>query len=119
MVQNESFPLFDRAYHVCTEAKRVHEFNAICTDQTTSDDEKIKNLGKMMNDCQYNFNNKYNNSCNELEELTTLARDSGAIGSKQSGAGWGGCCVSMVPKDKVNEFLVKIRTYYEKERPED
>ena len=25
----------------------------------------------------------------------------------------------MVPKDKVNEFLVKIRKYYEKERPED
>jgi galactokinase len=73
----------------------------------------------MMNDCQYNFKNYYNNSCPELEELTQLARDSGAIGSKQSGAGWGGCCVSMVPKDKVNEFLTKIRSYYVKERPED
>ena len=73
----------------------------------------------MMNESQYNFNNFYNNSCPELEELTQLARDSGALGSKQSGAGWGGVCVSMVPKDEVNEFLTKIRAYYLKERPED
>ena len=73
----------------------------------------------MMDESQYNFNNFYNNSCPELEELTQLARDSGALGSKQSGAGWGGVCVSMVPKDKVNEFLTKIRAYYLKERPED
>jgi galactokinase len=25
----------------------------------------------------------------------------------------------MVPKEKVNEFLAKIRTYYLKERPDD
>lgn len=41
MIQNESFPLFKRAYHVCKEAKRVHEFNAACADTTTTDDEKV------------------------------------------------------------------------------
>lgn len=72
-----------------------------------------------MNESQYNFNNYYNNSCPELEEITQLARDAGALGSKQSGAGWGGVCVSMVPKDKVNEFLTILKSYYLRERAEE
>jgi galactokinase len=58
-----------------------------------------------MNDSQTSLNTFYNNSCLELEELTKLARECGALGSKQSGAGWGGVCISMVPKEKVNDFL--------------
>jgi galactokinase len=62
--------LFKRAYHVCKEAKRVHDFNAACIDPTTTDDQKVEILGNHMNESQYNFNNYYNNSCAELEELT-------------------------------------------------
>jgi len=40
----------------------------------------------------------YDCSCPQIEELTKLAMDSGALGSKLSGAGWGGFCVSLVRK---------------------
>lgn len=59
----------------------------------------------------------YDCSCRELDELTSLARDSGALGSKVSGAGWGGCCVSLVRKENVDEFIQKISSYWTKERP--
>lgn len=38
--QNESFPLYKRAYHICKETKRVHEFNSICKDKNMSDEDK-------------------------------------------------------------------------------
>ena len=48
--KNASFHLYQRAYHVLTEAKRVHDFKAACDDMTMNDDTKIQTLGKLMNE---------------------------------------------------------------------
>ena len=45
-----------------------------------------------------------------------MARDSGALGSRLTGAGWGGCSVSLVKKDDLEDFVTKMYTYYTKER---
>jgi len=39
-------------------------------------------------------------------------RKSGAVGSRLTGAGWGGCAVSMVPNEKVESFLQAVRAAY-------
>ena len=70
-----------------------------------------------MNQSQYSCKNLYKCSCEELDELTGLALKNGAIGSRLTGAGWGGCAVSLVHENKIEEFIEKMtKSYYESER---
>jgi galactokinase len=69
-----------------------------------------------MNESHFSCKVLYDCSSENLDELTKLARDSGAYGSRLTGAGWGGCCVSLVDKSNLNSFLDKMHTYYTKER---
>jgi len=58
-----------------------------------------------MNASQVSCNILYDCSSEQLNELTKMARESGAVGSRLTGAGWGGCTVSLVENDKLDDFL--------------
>ena len=70
----------------------------------------LQQLGDLMNQTQDSCRDVYDCSCPELDELCTIARRAGAFGSRLTGAGWGGCTVHVVPKDKVDD----IRQAWEK-----
>ncbi|XP_078484595.1 LOW QUALITY PROTEIN: N-acetylgalactosamine kinase-like [Ciona intestinalis] len=106
--QVDSFKLKQRATHVFSEARRVFKFKEVCSETTNP----LVKLGELMNESHDSCSRLYEASCKELDQLTELCRKHGALGSRFTGAGWGGCAVSLVPSDKLNDFIGSLRTSY-------
>ncbi|KAF2280261.1 galactokinase-like protein [Westerdykella ornata] len=117
-VRAEKFMLRQRALHVFSEALRVLKFRALLSSTPGNGKEFLKSLGDLMNETQTSCRDVYDCSCPELDELCEIARAAGALGSRLTGAGWGGCSVHLVPKDKV-EAVKKAweEKYYRKKFP--
>nr|XP_060611294.1 N-acetylgalactosamine kinase [Anolis sagrei ordinatus] len=110
-----TFKLYQRANHVYSEAARVLEFKKTCME---APDDAVWLLGDAMNKSHSSCRDLYECSCPELDRLVDVCLQSGAVGSRLTGAGWGGCTVSMVPVDKLETFLTNVKeAYYTKRRP--
>ncbi|KAG5849004.1 hypothetical protein ANANG_G00105460 [Anguilla anguilla] len=103
------FKLYQRAKHVYSEAARVLRFKGVC-DRATGG--AVRELGELMRESHASCRDLYECSCPELDQLVDTCLQSGAAGSRLTGAGWGGCVVSMVPIDKLDSFLLKVRESY-------
>ncbi|KAJ7253427.1 Galactokinase [Mycena rebaudengoi] len=115
-VEATHYKLYKRAKHVFSEALRVLEFRKFCLDaEATAGSDSVavlKELGRLMNESQSSCADDFECSCEELNQLTQLARDAGAYGSRLTGAGWGGCTVSLVPESDVEAFIKKVSETY-------
>jgi galactokinase len=77
-----------------------------------NEEDKVNALGKLMNESHKSCNTLYDCSSPELEELTGLCRSVGALGSRLTGAGWGGCTVSLVLKKNLANFVETVMEQY-------
>lgn len=111
-VNQKVFHLCQRSLHVYTESKRVEDFQAICQTKAASAEEassQLEVLGKLMNESHFSCRDLFACSCSELDQLTALCREAGAVGSRLTGAGWGGWTISLVPTHKVDAFCTKVK----------
>ncbi len=109
-VTGDTFELHKRALHVYSEAERVHLFHEIA--QRAPYPTQLHELGALMNQSQESCSKLYNCSCEELDTLCQLCIQAGSLGSRLTGAGWGGCTISLVPTEKLDSFLHDVRHQY-------
>lgn len=86
-----------------------------CTGEGTSPltDESLIAFGNLMNASHHGLRDDYQVSCMELDLLTDIARDiTGVVGSRMTGAGFGGCTVSIVRNDALETFQTRVTTEY-------
>lgn len=97
----------DRAEHVIYECERVNRaVNAMkCGD--------IKMLGKLLNESHSSLKNKYAVTGVELDCLAETAQSfSSCVGSRMTGAGFGGCTISIVKKQDTARFKEFVGNRY-------
>lgn len=118
LISNRSndFKLRSRTEHVFLESSLVELFREICSESSPNGDEIVSNkLGDLLNRSQDTMRDKCESSVVEVDTLVQLSRESGSLGVRISGAGFGGCVVALVPVSKRDEYqrLLKLK------RPED
>jgi galactokinase len=89
-----------RAVHVFSEAARVLRFRNLCIGGDYPD-VKILALGGLMRMSHESCKDKFECSSPELEDLIACAKRANSLGSRLTGAGWGGCTVHLVQDSEV------------------
>lgn len=70
-------------------------------------------FGKLMNESHISLRDDYEVTGMELDTLVEAAwEEEGVIGSRMTGAGFGGCSVSIVKNDKVEDFILHVGKKY-------
>lgn len=76
----------------------------------------LDTFGKLMNESHISLRDDYEVTGKELDTLVEAAwEQDGVIGSRMTGAGFGGCTVSIVEEDKIDSFIENVGGIYEKE----
>lgn len=96
-----------RARHICEENARVRA----AVPALESGD--IKKFGQLMNASHDSLRDLFEVSSDPLNQLVNLARSqNNVLGSRLTGAGFGGCTVSLVPNEDVEKFKTVVGSAY-------
>lgn len=97
-----------RARHVVEEIDRV----ARSVEVLAADD--LEAFGRLMNASHDSLRDLYEVTGAELDAMVDAARQvPGVLGSRMTGAGFGGCTVSLVRESSVERFLSEVGSKYE------
>lgn len=104
-----SEPVYRRARHVVTECARVIKSAAYLREGN------IEGFGQLLNASHASLRDDYEVTGKELDTLAALSQNfDGCIGARMTGAGFGGCTVALVQKEKVAAFIDSVTKNYEK-----
>jgi len=99
----------NRAKHVISENGRVVEAVKVLKDNN------IVRFGELMNLSHDSLKDDYEVTGNELDTLVYEGRKlPGVIGTRMTGAGFGGCTVTIIRKEDSAGFMTKLSAVYQK-----
>ena len=77
------------------------------------EDNEIETFGKLMNQSHNSLRDDYEVTGKELDTLVDLAsKHEGTVGARMTGAGFGGCTVSIVKRNNVDDFINNVGKQY-------
>ena len=94
------------AKHVILENSRVEKGKSFLLQKD------YVSFGRLMTESHLSLKNNYEVSTINLDKLVDLANTFGALGSKLTGAGFGGAIVTLIKKDLVHDLKKYIIKYY-------
>jgi len=98
-----------RAHHLVFENNRVKKARKALS----SDD--VFELATLMNESHASLRDNYEVSCDELETIVNAARlVDGCLASRISGAGFGGCTISLIRRDARGKFCDEVKRSFQK-----
>ena len=98
-----------RIHHVVYECARVEK----SVEAMKHND--LITFGAFMNQSHDSLRDDYEVSCEELDYLVSEARKiDGVIGTRMTGAGFGGCTVSIIREDAIDGYIETVGALYEK-----
>lgn len=101
-------PLRERCRHVIRENQRVVDGVGALKR------EDVEEFGRLMGESHRSLRDDYGVSSQHLDLLVeTASRVDGVYGSRLTGAGFGGCTVSLVVADAVEDFKAHVSSRYE------
>jgi galactokinase len=99
-------PLQRRARHVVSEVARVEAFvTALRADDWDA-------VGPLMVASHVSLRDDYEVSCEELDVTVDVARESGAIGARMTGGGFGGSAIALVPTERMEAVQKAVATAF-------
>jgi galactokinase len=102
--------VYKRARHVVKEIERSNQAEALL------EAGNIRRFGELMNECHASLRDDYEVSSPELNAMANIAQTlDGCYGARLTGAGFGGCTVNLVAREKADEFAHTLSERYEAE----
>ena len=98
-----------RARHCILENQRVIDAAA------TLKEGNLVKLGELLTASHKSLKEDYEVTGIELDTLAeTSQKQEGCLGARMTGAGFGGCAIALVHKDKLDSFIENVQSAYEK-----
>lgn len=96
---------YKRARHAVEEQIRVEQSMQQLADG------KITEFGQTLYDGHESLKTLFEVSCDELDFIVDGCKKLGAVGARMTGAGFGGCCIAVMAKDKVSTLDSLVTDY--------
>lgn len=101
--------ILKRVRHCVTENERV----LLAVKALQKND--LKTLGSLLKESHKSLKDDYEVTGIELDTLTDAAnKQPGCLGSRMTGAGFGGCAIALVHKDNIRNFIEQVQNQYKK-----